>query len=96
MVALDADLPRRSLHPLHAILLSFPFPLFLGTLASDIARYVLTSAALSYFAVFASEAGLFVIAAVMAVWVHRAPTKDATQQQVFNLPIATVTEGARS
>ena len=37
MVALDADLPRRSLHPLHAILLSFPFPLFLGTLASDIA-----------------------------------------------------------
>jgi BCD family chlorophyll transporter-like MFS transporter len=69
---------------------------FLGTLASDIARYVLTSAALSYFAVFASEAGLFVIAAVMAVWVHRAPTKDATQQQVFNLPIATVTEGARS
>ena len=48
---------------------------FLGTLASDVARYVLTSAALSYSAVFASEAGLFVVAAVMAVWVHRAPAK---------------------
>lgn len=69
---------------------------FLGTLASDIARYVLTLEALSYFAVFASEAGLFVIAAVMAVWVHRAPTKDATQQRVFDSPIAVIAEGARS
>ncbi len=46
---------------------------FLGTLASDIARYLLSSPALSYSVVFASEAGLFVIAAWMAVWVHRAP-----------------------
>jgi BCD family chlorophyll transporter-like MFS transporter len=45
----------------------------LGTLASDVARYLLSSPALSYSVVFASEAGLFVIAAWMAVWVHRAP-----------------------
>ena len=37
---------------------------FLGTLASDIARYLLTSPALSYSVVFASEAGLFVVAAL--------------------------------
>ena len=29
--------PARPLHPLHAILLAFLFPLFLGTLASDLA-----------------------------------------------------------
>lgn len=69
---------------------------FLGTLASDIARYVLTSAALSYSAVFASEAGLFVVAAVMAVWVHRAPARDATHQRVFDSPVAAIAEGARS
>lgn len=37
MIALSAPVPLRPLHPLHAILLSFPFPLFLGTLFSDIA-----------------------------------------------------------
>ncbi len=52
---------------------------FLGTLASDIARYVLTSPALSYSTVFASEAGLFVVAAFMAVWVHRAPAKSVSR-----------------
>ena len=48
---------------------------FLGTLASDVAHYLLASPALSYAVVFASEAGLFVVAAVMAVWVHRAPAR---------------------
>lgn len=37
VVALSHSLPPRPLHPLHAILLSFPFPLFLGTLVCDIA-----------------------------------------------------------
>jgi MFS transporter, BCD family, chlorophyll transporter len=69
---------------------------FLGTLASDIARYVLTSVPLSYSVVFASEAGLFVVAAVMAVRVHRAPAKDAVQQRVFDAPGASIAEGARS
>ncbi|MGA7804719.1 BCD family MFS transporter [Bradyrhizobium sp.] len=46
---------------------------FLGTLAIDVARYLLSSPSLSYSVVFASEAGLFVVAAWMAVWVHRLP-----------------------
>ena len=50
---------------------------FLGTLASDAARSVLTSPVLSYAVVFSAEAGLFVVAAIMAVWVHRAPSPDA-------------------
>lgn len=32
-----ASIPRRSLHPLHSILLAFAFPLFLGALLSDLA-----------------------------------------------------------
>lgn len=36
MVGLSAG-PPRPLHPLHAILLAFPFPLFLGALLSDLA-----------------------------------------------------------
>ena len=53
---------------------------FLGTLASDIARYLLSSPALSYAVVFAAEAGLFVVAAVMAIWVPRAPGRTAMRQ----------------
>jgi BCD family chlorophyll transporter-like MFS transporter len=53
---------------------------FLGTFASDIARYLLSSSALSYSLVFASEAGLFVVAALMAVWVYRASAKGALLQ----------------
>jgi BCD family chlorophyll transporter-like MFS transporter len=52
---------------------------FVGTLASDVARYLLSSPSLSYSVVFASEAGLFVVAAFMAVWVHRAPAKDVVR-----------------
>ena len=37
MVAIIAPDPPRPLHPLHAILLAFPFPLFLGALLSDLA-----------------------------------------------------------
>jgi MFS transporter, BCD family, chlorophyll transporter len=57
---------------------------FLGTLASDVARYLLTSPALSYSVVFASEAGLFIVAALMAVWVHRAPARAATRSDASN------------
>lgn len=46
---------------------------FIGTLASDFARFVLTSPSLSYAVTFAAEAALFIVAAVMAVRVHRAP-----------------------
>ncbi|MEO8318046.1 MAG: BCD family MFS transporter [Bradyrhizobium sp.] len=70
---------------------------FLGTLASDIARYVLTSPALSYSTVFASEAGLFVVAAFMAVWVHRAPAKSVSRLGVAgDLRVAAFAGGTES
>ena len=39
MVAISGPGPLRPLHPLHAILLAFPFPLFLGALLSDFAYW---------------------------------------------------------
>jgi BCD family chlorophyll transporter-like MFS transporter len=42
---------------------------FLGTLASDAARHFLVSVSLSYALVFAAEAGLFLIAACLAIWI---------------------------
>ncbi|MES2195166.1 MAG: BCD family MFS transporter [Pseudomonadota bacterium] len=54
---------------------------FLGTLASDVAKYLLSSPALSYAVVFTAEAGLFVAAALMAVWVHRAPLRSNLLRQ---------------
>ncbi len=39
MVAIYAPAPLRPLHPLHAIFLAFPFPLFLGALLSDLAYW---------------------------------------------------------
>jgi uncharacterized membrane protein len=39
MVAIAAPGALRPLHPLHAILLAFPFPLFLGALLSDLAYW---------------------------------------------------------
>ena len=44
---------------------------FLGTLASDGARHLLSSPSLSYSLVFAAEAGLFVLAAYLAVWIGK-------------------------
>ena len=70
---------------------------FLGTLASDIARYLLTSPALSYSVVFASEAGLFVVSAGMAIWVHRASARSMTRQgSPGDIRIAAIAGGARS
>ncbi len=67
---------------------------FLGTLASDVARHLLASPALSYAVVFASEAGLFVVAAVMAVWVHRAQTRTGGRQTLAVLPVNAIPGGA--
>ncbi len=39
MSATTAPVPLRPLHPLHAILLAFPLPLFLGALLSDLAYW---------------------------------------------------------
>jgi BCD family chlorophyll transporter-like MFS transporter len=68
---------------------------FLGTLASDVARYLLASASLSYAVVFASEAGLFVVAAVMAVWVHRAQGRAGGHGALPILPANAIAGGAR-
>lgn len=53
---------------------------FIGTLASDIARYFFSSPALSYSLVFAAEAALFIVAAAMAIWVHRSPSNKRTHR----------------
>ena len=77
--------------------LAFGIGGFLGTLASDIARYLLTSPALSYSVVFASEAGLFIVAALMAVWVHRASARSVMRQgSPGNIHAAAIAGGARS
>jgi uncharacterized membrane protein len=39
VVIISTPSPLRRLHPLHAILLAFPFPLFLGALLSDLAYW---------------------------------------------------------
>lgn len=74
--------------------LAFGLGGFAGTLASDVARYFLSSPALSYSTVFASEAGLFILSAIMAVWVHRAQAKAAQRHgDVGNLSTAAVAGG---
>lgn len=60
LYAQSTDVPLRPLHPLHAILLSFPFPLFLGTLASDIAYGRSYQIQWSNFAQWLNAGGLFV------------------------------------
>ena len=70
---------------------------FLGTLASDVARHLLTSPTLSYAVVFGSEAGLFIVSAFMALWVHRAPARRAIRRGTSDvLHEAAVRGGARS
>ncbi len=74
--------------------LAFGLGGFAGTLASDVARYLLASPALSYSTVFTSEAGLFILSALMAVWVHRAQAKAAQRHgDVGNLSTAAVAGG---
>jgi MFS transporter, BCD family, chlorophyll transporter len=51
---------------------------FLGTLASDAAQHLMPSLSLSYALVFAMQAGLFLFAACLAVWVSR-PLEDKEQ-----------------
>jgi BCD family chlorophyll transporter-like MFS transporter len=44
---------------------------FLGTLASDATSHLVPSLSLSYALVFSAQAGLFLFAAVLAIWVSR-------------------------
>jgi MFS transporter, BCD family, chlorophyll transporter len=50
---------------------------FLGTLASDATRHLTSSLSLSYALVFAGEAGLFLFAACLAIWVGEPVTRPA-------------------
>lgn len=72
----EARGPTRPIHPLHAILLAFPFPLFLGTLISDLAYARTFEIQWSNFAQWLNAGGLLVgglallAALVSAIW-HR-------------------------
>ena len=59
MVAISASGPLRPLHPLHAILLSFTFPLFLGALLSDLGYWVSYQVQWSNFSSWFISGGLF-------------------------------------
>jgi len=56
---------------------------FLGTLASDAARHFLVSVSLSYALVFAAEAGLFLIAACLAIWIGQPVAKEAAGEAAW-------------
>lgn len=66
----------RSIHPLHAILLAFIFPLFLGTLIADIAYWRSAEIQWSNFAQWLNAGGLFaggvaLLAALVSLILHR-------------------------
>lgn len=60
MVAVSSPGPLRPLHPLHAILLAFPLPLFLGALLSDLAYRSTFHVQWANFASWLIAGGLFV------------------------------------
>ena len=60
MVAISVPSPVKPLHPLHAILLAFPFPLFLSALLSDLAYGVTFEVQWANFSSWLIAGGLFV------------------------------------
>jgi len=60
--------------------ISFGIGGFLGTAAIDVARQLLPSASLSYAAVFATEAGLFVFSAYLAIWIGKPLSENSVAQ----------------
>lgn len=67
MVHNVASMPVRPIHPLHAIILAFPFPLFLGALISDIAYWRTFEIQWSNFAQWLNAGGLLV-GALALLW----------------------------
>jgi uncharacterized membrane protein len=65
VVVIPASGFRKSLHPLHAILLSFPFPLFLGGLLNDFAYWWTAEVQWINFSQWLNAGGLFVAAFVL-------------------------------
>jgi len=64
--------------------ISFGIGGFLGTLASDGARQLLSSPFLSYSLVFATEAALFVLAAYLAIWIGQPSEKEANKRLAWH------------
>jgi BCD family chlorophyll transporter-like MFS transporter len=60
---------------------SFGIGGFLGTLASDATRNLLPSLSLSYALVFTAEAGMFLIAACLALWINKPLADDEPAEQ---------------
>lgn len=67
MVAVYGPIDLRPIHPIHAILLSFPFPLFLGTLLSDFAYRATYEIQWANFAQWLNAGGLLV-GAFVGLW----------------------------
>ena len=62
MVTMSASISRRPIHSLHAILLAFAFPLFLGALLSDLAYSSTVEMQWANFSSWLIAGGLFVSA----------------------------------
>lgn len=60
MVAISVPSPVKPLHPLHAILLAFPFPLFLSAVLSDLAYGATFEVQWANFSSWLIAGGLFV------------------------------------
>jgi uncharacterized membrane protein len=60
VVAISAPGYLRPLHPIHAILLAFPFPLFLGALLSDLAYWLTFQVQWANFSSWLIAGGMFV------------------------------------
>jgi BCD family chlorophyll transporter-like MFS transporter len=62
--------------------ISFGIGGFLGTLASDTTAHLLPSLSLSYASVFGAQAGLFLFAAALALWISRPMAGDEQGQAI--------------
>jgi uncharacterized membrane protein len=65
---MSASVHAKAIHPLHAILLAFPFPLFLGALFSDLAYWSTAQVQWSNFSSWLIAGGLFA-GAFVVLWV---------------------------
>jgi uncharacterized membrane protein len=87
----DMDRPR-PIHPLHAILLTFPFPLFLGALISDLAYWSTYHVQWSNFAAWliagALLAGGFVMLCALIDWARGGQERTGRHVAYFIMLLA--------
>jgi uncharacterized membrane protein len=67
VVIMSASVHAKAIHPLHAVLLAFPFPLFLGALFSDVAYWSTAQVQWSNFSSWLIAGGLFA-GAFVVLW----------------------------